>query len=129
MIKPTVHLERFVGKEMQGGQDPLLGHLAADPAMIGGNAVSRQAEAGRSDAGHSLVVRPVFRLAAGTGAIEHQAGTRIGVLHEITERAAGDVVHQIAVGAIESSRGGIGSSKSHRATEQDKPAESKLVQV
>lgn len=129
MIKPAVDLERFVGKEMQGGQDPLLGHLAADPAMVGGNAVSRQAEAGRGDAGHSLVVRPVFRLAAGAGAVEHQAGTRIGILHEVAEGAAGDVVHQIAVDAIESSRGGIGSSESHRATEHDKPAESKLVQV
>ena len=52
--------------------------------MIGGDTDRRQPEAGRGDAGHVLMVRPILRLAARAGAVQHQAGARICVFSEVS---------------------------------------------
>src|SRR5438105_15827007 len=88
VIKPAVHLRRFVGEETKGGGHCLTSHLMADPAVVGGNAIRGQAEAGSGDACNSFVVPLSLEFAVSQSTVKHQTRARIGLLPKIAESAA-----------------------------------------
>jgi len=93
MVEPAVLARRVLGEELQGGADARQGFFPLDPAALGGDAHTGQAEAGDGDAAD---IAPILFVgdAIGAGAAARHSAGGLAVLPEVLERTAREIFQE-----------------------------------
>ena len=87
MIEPAMKIDGALGEEAKGCARAIASLAWIDPSTLSGDAHSRKTESGSGDTGY-VAVRLIHCGRIGSGAIQHQPGVGIGLLPEVTKRAA-----------------------------------------
>lgn len=98
MIKPAMKIDGAPGKESKGCAHAIASLAWINPSTLSSDAHSRKTESGSGDTGY-IAVRFIHCGRIGSRAIQHQPGISIGLLPEVTKRAARDFFKKCLVGS------------------------------